>query len=110
MDSEQNNSLDMDVVYLGGRLDCNNASDLEEALNNLISSLRIRLIFNCKDLDSIDSSGIKTILSALQKVREMKGDIRFACVKPEVKDSINTDEVALMTFFDTEDAAIRSYL
>jgi anti-sigma B factor antagonist len=105
------NPKDMDVVHLGGRLDCNSAPDLEEALNNLIDTLHLNLVINCEKLEFMDSTGIKVILSALQKARNMDGDIRLTCLKPEVKEVISTDEPSnIIMFFDSEDDAIKSYL
>jgi anti-sigma B factor antagonist len=109
-EKHHHNPKDMDVVYLGGRLDCNTAPDLEDALNNLIDTSHIRLVINCKDLEFIDEAGARTIYTALCKVKTMDGDIRVACLNPELKDSMETELTSSITFFDTEDAAISSYL
>jgi anti-sigma B factor antagonist len=111
MDTLQNNPKDMDVIHLGGKLDCNSAPDLEQALNNLIETLHIHLVINCEKLEFIDSSGFGVILSALQKARNVEGDIKLACLKPEIKEVVATDELSnVITFFDTEEDAIKSYL
>lgn len=109
--TQHHNPKDMDVVYLRGRLECNSVPDLEEALNNLIDALHINLIINCEKLEFIDSSGLIVILSALQKARNIGGDIKLACVKPEIKDVICTNEPTnIIMFFDSDDDAIRSFL
>jgi anti-anti-sigma factor len=110
METAQHNQRDMDVVYLRGSLDCDTAPDLANALDNLINTSHVRLIINCRNLDYIDDTGIRVIYAAILKIRMMDGDILFACLKPEIKAVFGNEKAVPILFFDTEDAAIRSYL
>ncbi|OPX28953.1 MAG: hypothetical protein B1H08_04900 [Candidatus Omnitrophica bacterium 4484_171] len=55
-------------IELTGRLDANNAPNLQEELKKLIGQDVKRLVFYAKDLEYISSAGLRTIIFAKQKI------------------------------------------
>jgi anti-anti-sigma factor len=107
----QNNPGDMDIVALGGRLDDCTSAKLLEALNSLMETGRVRLIINCENLEYISDEGLTAFSEALKKAKDLGGNIKLVCTDPEMKTSINAEEVTqALTIYACDEDAIKSYL
>ena len=81
-------NIDMkyDILFVKctGRLNIENAIELEEELKERFQSEINYIIFNLKDVEYISSSGIRVLVSSLKKVQDSNGIL----VLSEVSDPV----------------------
>lgn len=73
-----------DVLDLNGELDAHTASQLEDALKNLINKNQNNIIVNCNNLDYIASAGLGVFMAYIEDVRSMGGDIKLTNMNDKV--------------------------
>jgi anti-sigma B factor antagonist len=101
---------DVNIISLSGRLDAYSANDLERKLDSLIDADQVQLVVNIERLEYISSSGLRVLLAALKKVKKQQGDIKLACLKPNIKEVFDiAGFTPLFTIFDAEEAAVSSF-
>jgi anti-sigma B factor antagonist len=101
---------DADILHLSGRLDAYSANDAEKKLDAMIEAGQIKLVLNLEKLEYISSSGLRVFLSELKKVRKQQGDIKLACMKPNIKEVFDiAGFTQLFNIFDTENAAVTNF-
>ena len=101
---------DISIVSLRGRLDTSCAGDLEKKLDSLINSAQVRMVVNLKEVEYISSSGLRVFLAELKKVRKQGGDIKLACLKPEIRQVFDiAGFTQLFNIFDTMELAMAHY-
>ena len=71
------------IATLQGRIDANNCSDLQKAFAQWLLNTAF-IIFECSDLDFIDSTGLGTIVSCLRKALERNGELKLVKLGPKV--------------------------
>ncbi len=110
MEILEKNINNIDVVSLSGRLDAYSAGDLEKKLDSLFEAAHIQLIINFEQLEYISSSGLRVLLAALKKVKRQHGDIKLACLKPNVKEVFNiAGFTQIFNIFDTVETASKGF-
>lgn len=110
MEIPEKNVGDVCIVALTGRLDAYCANEVEQKLNSLIDSARVRIVVNFADLAYISSSGLRVLLAALKKVRKQQGDVKLADMQPYIKEVFDiAGFTQLFNIFDTEDAAVAAF-
>ncbi len=73
------------VVQLKGRLDILSAKDMEERSLNIVEKEKA-ILFDCRDLEFICSSGLRLLLILLKKGREEKALIAFCRIQDNVRE------------------------
>ena len=76
---------DVMTITIDGWLDTAAAPDLEAALNDVSSNIK-QLVFDCKNLDYISSSGIRQIVAAH---KQMNGNMCLKNVSKEIMSVLN---------------------
>ncbi|MCS6910102.1 MAG: STAS domain-containing protein [Anaerolineales bacterium] len=76
---------DIWVVAPDGRLDLTAAGELEEALTGLLNEGRSRLVVDCSTVTYIASAGLRVLVIALHRARNLNGDFRLAGVSGSVQ-------------------------
>ena len=100
----------VDLISIGGSLDAYSANDVESKLNSLIDAGQVRLVVSLDKLEYMSSSGLRVLLATLKKVRKQQGDIRLACLKPNIKEVFDISGFTqLFNISDTEETAIDSF-
>ena len=74
------------VVAPHGRLDSSLCGGLNAVVHEQLGLGRRRLVIDLSDVDYVSSTGLKTLVSLWQKVREAKGDMVLAAVHPRVNE------------------------
>jgi anti-anti-sigma factor len=74
------------VIAPHGRLDSTLCSGFSMVVNEQIDYGRRRLVIDLGDVDYVSSTGLKTLVSLWQKVREEKGSMVLAAVQPRVRE------------------------
>lgn len=62
------NEGDAKVVVIDGRLDTVTAPELERAIAPLLAEKKQTVIFECKDMEYVSSSGLRVVLSSYKSV------------------------------------------
>lgn len=78
------------TLFLEGWLDTQAAPELETAMNDMEDGINT-LVFDCKDLEYISSSGIRQFVAAHKK---MNGNLILRNVSKEITDVLNMTGVA----------------
>ena len=93
-----------------GRLDAAQTRLVESALLRQLSIGNRWLILDLSDVDYISSAGLKMLVSVWQRVRDQKGDLALASLKPRVREVLEMIGLDLVfTITDNPDQA-RAYL
>ncbi len=108
---EYQKKLDSDITVfsLKGNLDALTAPSLKKEIETLMQERKIHVVFDLKDLDLIDSSGVGAIVSLFKRVRTLQGDVKIARLKgqpSEIFKLLRLDR-AFEIFDSVEDAVKR---
>ncbi|MFH1537867.1 MAG: STAS domain-containing protein [bacterium] len=77
------------LLIPNGSLDLSSHLALKKKVRELIEDGRVKLIIDMSKLDSVDSSGIGTLVGLLNSARSKNGDIRLAGeIQPPVLDTL----------------------
>jgi anti-anti-sigma factor len=88
--------LDQTVVMeLKGRMDVIAAMEYEKAIAACLQSGDLKFVVDLNNLDYISSAGLRSLLTTVKKIKEIKGTINFCNVKGVVQ------EVFAMSGFDS---------
>jgi anti-sigma B factor antagonist len=72
------------ILNLKGFIDTYNSADFQREVNKLIESGRIKILFNCSELNYVSSTGIGAFTAFLKSVKQKKGDIVLSFLQPKV--------------------------
>lgn len=75
---EQNNGIQ--VIALEGEVDMHQSPELRAKINELLKANATKLCFDLKKVKYMDSSGIATLVEAMQKLHDTKGELRLASI------------------------------
>lgn len=97
------------IVKPEGRLDARNSKALQKILPEWLDQTAF-LVFDCSNLDFIDSSGLGAIVGCLRKAIEKEGDLRLAGLNEKVSMIFElTQATRLFSIFANTDQAIASF-
>ena len=74
---------DIVVVYLKGRLDANDSSEVKTFLKDLVETGHLKIIVDLQEVPFIDSSGLAALVSGLRLAREKNGTIALSSVQSQ---------------------------
>lgn len=96
-------------VQIQGRLDATNAAELKEKFNSFLEKV-VNFVFDCSELDFIDSTGLGAIISCTKNASIKNGDIFIANLqdKPRMLFEV-TRAYKMFEVFDDVDAAIEEF-
>ncbi|MCF8383062.1 MAG: STAS domain-containing protein [Chlorobium sp.] len=77
------NGITVGIAELNGRLVAENSTILQKTCSDWQQKTPF-LVFDCSNLDFIDSSGLGTIVGCLRKALEKNGDIKLAGLNAKV--------------------------
>lgn len=74
---------DIAVLKVTGYLDTCTADALDEAIESLLASDCVKIIFDLADVHYIGSKAWSILLSKIKRVRNRAGDLKLACMSTE---------------------------
>jgi anti-sigma B factor antagonist len=105
--TEQKN--DVNIIYLSGDIDLSNSPVLRKKLNELLNHSS-NILVDLSSVSYMDSSGLATLVEAMQKTARTNGKFKISGLKGEVK---NIFEIArlndVFSIYDTTDTAVKSF-
>ncbi|NBC27827.1 MAG: anti-sigma factor antagonist [Bacteroidetes bacterium] len=106
----QRNKDHCNILDLEGELDAHTASDLENALQDLIARNQMKIVVNFSNLDYIASAGLGVFMAYIEDVRKEGGDIKLTNMNEKV---FNVFDLlgfpALYDIYDKESEAIETF-
>jgi anti-sigma B factor antagonist len=110
LDYHKQEQSDVTVFSLKGNLDALTAPILKKEIEVLLSARKIHVVFDLKDLDLIDSSGVGAIVSLFKRVRTLQGDVKIAGLQgqpAEIFKLLRLDRA--FEIFDSVDSAVERF-
>ena len=96
-------------VHLSGRIDTYNTSYFQKAVDSLVASGFVYLVFCCAGLGYVSSSGIGAFTKLHQAVKGLGGELFMVDLKPQVYDIFNIlGYTNYFSFRETADDAIEN--
>jgi anti-anti-sigma factor len=98
------------ILALEGRLDNSLDQDFLRNIEALRREGQHRIVVDCGKLAYVNSRGASAFISVVDDLRESKGDLKLASLKPEaafVLDRLGISK--LIQCFETADAAVRAF-
>lgn len=75
----------INVLKIIGRVDTATASVLDEAVKAYYSNSGAKVMFDCKDMEYISSSGLRIFLTAHKNIAMKGGEFSIRDLSPQVK-------------------------
>ena len=98
------------VLSLQGRLDALSAPDLRPTIDELVSGRKLKVVFDLRDLQMIDSSGVGAIVSLFKRLRMIGGDVKIAQLTGQPKEIFRLLRLdRAFDLFETLDEAISKF-
>jgi anti-sigma B factor antagonist len=72
-------------VLGNGRLNMVAAPKLRDVVSGVVAAGNTRIVVNLAETSFIDSSGLGALIGCLKLARQAGGDLRIACVQPQVQ-------------------------
>jgi len=99
------------IVELGGYIDQTNSRYVEKVISDILKSEKLKIIFDLSSLVYISSAGWGIFVGEIKTVRDLGGDIKIACMSPEVYEVFQMLEFYhIIQDFSTTDEAAKSFL
>ncbi len=97
------------VVKVSGRLEINQALELEDLINSNISNGAKFFVFDLGNVHYLSSSGIRVFIATLRQLKEMKGRMILANLSNNVIKTLKIVELdGLFEIFDNVDDAVKT--
>ncbi len=77
MNIQQTISDERNILHPQGRIDTLTSPELESALQPLIAKDKIQITIDFKDVSYISSAGLRVIIKAAQKAKQVNGEIQL---------------------------------
>jgi anti-sigma B factor antagonist len=84
------NTQNVSIMNVKGRIDSNTAPELDSALSNLLSSNRNKIVLNLQAVDYLSSAGLRALVRALKDAQKSGGDLRLASVSEPIEVILRT--------------------
>ncbi|HSL47207.1 MAG TPA: STAS domain-containing protein [Anaerolineales bacterium] len=107
---EIDNTREVSVMKVRGRVDSETAPELDEALGKLLQDDRNKIVLDLQDVDYMSSAGLRAIVKAYQAAKKNGGDLRLARVSTPVEVILRTvGMMQMLQMFATEQEAMASF-
>jgi anti-sigma B factor antagonist len=97
------------IIEAAGRIDSSNASELGQALNQVIGRGRAQLVLALAKVDYMSSAGLRELVGALKRLQG-NGDLRLANPSERVLEVLEIAGLdTIFKIYATVSAAVESY-
>ncbi len=98
------------VLACAGRMDAQVSDLLKDRIRDLLDEGATQLVVDMEGLEFLDSSGLGALVSCLRRVKEKKGEIKLAGLRPEVRSIFEITRVSrLFHICETVPEAIKAF-
>ncbi len=75
---------DVSILRLKGFLDAHTAPKFEQAIQQLLTERRFKIIVSMTDLNYISSAGLGVFMGFIEEIRDNRGDIKLSNIPDKV--------------------------
>lgn len=98
------------VLACTGRMDAQVSGLLKERIQELLDQGATRIVMDLEGLEFLDSSGLGALVSCLRRIKEKKGEIKLAGLRPEVRSIFEITRVSrLFQICETVEEAVKAF-
>ena len=98
------------VLACEGRMDAQVSGLLKDRIQELLDKGTTQLVVDMEGLEFLDSSGLGALVSCLRRVKEKKGEIKLAGLRPEVHSIFEITRVSrLFHICETVPEALKAF-
>ena len=111
LDIAETHRGDVTLLRLTGRLVADDEDRLfAEAVNRLLTAGRTRIVADMREVTTLDSGGVGTLVAKLLSVRRRGGDLRLLHLGDRTRRVLEiTRLLEVFAVFDSEEEALRSF-
>jgi anti-sigma B factor antagonist len=91
------NTQNVAIMNVKGRVDSNTAPELGNALANLLNNDKNKIVLNLEAVEYLSSAGLRALVKALKDAQKSGGDLRLAAVSQPIEVILRT--VGMMQMF-----------
>jgi anti-sigma B factor antagonist len=97
------------VVEVSGHVDISSSPELRQACLALVRARTPAILFDMRDVNYLDSSGIATLVECLQRLGDYDGSLGLFGLTDRAREIFEvTNLTRLFKFYDSEEEAVRS--
>ena len=101
---------DVVVLAVDGEINFNSSPDFRKAFLKVLDSKAKKVVINLSNVAYVDSSGLATLVEALQKIKGAGGRLRLTNLSTKVKSLFEITKLEkLFEIFSTEEEALKTY-
>ena len=82
------------ILACQGRMDAQVSDLLKERIQELLDKGAKELVLDLEGLEFLDSSGLGALVACLRRIKEKKGEIKLAGLRPEVRSIFDITRVS----------------
>ena len=98
------------LLRVDGYIDTTNTEELNGALATILKSNCYNIIIDLGNVKYISSAGWRVFLSEIKKIRDNGGDLKLACMQPDVCEIYDLLELSfILKAYDTIEAAVSKF-
>lgn len=104
---ETDNTQNISVMKVMGRVDSETAPQFDNALSTLLNGNRNKIVLNLQGVEFLSSAGLRAMVKALKDAQKSGGDVRLASVSQPIEVILRTVGMLQMfkMFSTSEEAA-----
>jgi anti-sigma B factor antagonist len=107
---ETDNTREISVMKVKGRVDSETAPELDDALGKLLRDNRNKIVLDLRGVDFMSSAGLRAVVKAHQAAKKSGGDLRLASVSQPVEVILRTvGMMQMLQMYPTEQEAMASF-
>ncbi|MDA0242660.1 MAG: STAS domain-containing protein [Chloroflexi bacterium] len=100
----------VDVVEIVGRIDSNNAPELDTLLSELLDRGRYQLVLDLSAVSYMSSAGLRALVGTLRTCKKNGGDVRLVNISARVEEVLDLAGLtSLFERFDDQVSAVGSF-
>lgn len=104
------NTQEISIMKVTGRVDSETAPELDSALANLLSSNRNKIVLDLQAVEYLSSAGLRALVKALKDAQDSGGDLRLASVSEPIEVILRTvGMLQMFKMYSSEQEAILGF-
>ena len=107
---ETDNTQDISVMMVKGRIDSDTAPQFDSALSNLINDHQSKIVLNMHEVEFLSSAGLRAMVKALKGAQSFGGNLHLASVSQPIEVILRTvGMLQMFKMFSTSEEAVAGF-
>ena len=110
METSTQETNEVTVMAVNGRVDSATAPDLESALKALVESDTTKIVLNLHEVEYMSSTGLRAMVSTLKTLKRNDGDLRLCTPSPRVEEVLRLAGLtSIFQIYSSQEDAVNSF-